>query len=803
MLRTAGAASVFTAFGVSTATDTASAAATTYANPVFEPVFPDPTVIEANGTYYAYGTESNFGDGVGYRVIPILSSDDLVNWTYEGEVFGTRDSKTNDEPSSGDPTWKYNDDGVWAPDIIHHDGRYVLYYSLHGPSHTDSAIGAATATSPTGPWTDQGEVVSGGQNCIDPEVVEHDGDLYMFFGSYSAPINVTRLTADGLGDTGEWTQISRDGDRYSAFEAPHVVKRNGKFVLFLQNDICCDGHASDPPYATTVARSDNIRGPYYDREGRDLMDRAAETEILASNERFHAPGHVTSAMGPDGDTRWLLYHAYDLQEPETTSGGSWRRSLMVDRIEWQDGWPAIRGGTPSRSAVSPTASDNSRPTAVASASDTSVSSGTTVTFDASASTDADSGVASYTWYLADGTVKTGQSVGHSYASSGEYPALLVVEDGVGYVDKDIVTVAVDGPVDSYRGTHLWTLDDGSGTTATDAVGGADGTLVNGPTWTSDAVQGGGLSFDGSNDYVDVGTNVIDTSSSYSVAAWVKLDSHANGWQTAVCQDGTEVSPFYLQYSANVNRLTFNVKAGDANGAHSVKVKQASRPDTDRWYHVVGVYDAYKGEVRLYVDGEREERKEFTGAWRSTGSTAIGRGYFGGSPADHWGGDVDHVQTFDQALTDAEARYVAGHVNYGTYRVEPTHTGGMAMEVGGGGTADGDDVQQWSWNGHDFQQWRFEHVGDDEYRLVNANSGKVLEVAGGRTTDGANVQQWSWNGSDAQRWRADLLDDGTYRLVNANSGKVLEVAGGGTSDGTNVQQWSWNGNDFQRWELDRL
>jgi hypothetical protein len=48
----------------------------------------------------------------------------------------------------------------------------------------------------------------------------------------------------------------------------------------------------------------------------------------------------------------------------------------------------------------------------------------------------------------------------------------------------------------------WKFDEDSGTIATDSVGTNDGTLVNGPVWTSGQVDGA-LSFDGVDDYVSV------------------------------------------------------------------------------------------------------------------------------------------------------------------------------------------------------------------------------------------------------------------------------------------------------------
>ncbi len=50
----------------------------------------------------------------------------------------------------------------------------------------------------------------------------------------------------------------------------------------------------------------------------------------------------------------------------------------------------------------------------------------------------------------------------------------------------------------------WKLDDGSGTTAKDSSGqGHNGTLTNGPIWTT-GHAGSGLQFDGVDDFVDTG-----------------------------------------------------------------------------------------------------------------------------------------------------------------------------------------------------------------------------------------------------------------------------------------------------------
>lgn len=812
VMKSVGAAGALSAVLPATTETVGATSHPTYSNPVLEPTATATAFIEVNGTYWAYGGEKCWNTKE-YQCIPIWSSTDLVNWSFEGNVFGTRpyrkDDSGNEVPcSSGEPNWHYTGDGIWAPDVIYHNNKYLVYYSLHGPNNPDSAIGVASSDNPDGPWTDHGHVVSGTNNSIDPDIVKHNGDLYMFFGSYSSPMHVTKLTADGLDDAwGEanWEQIARDGSNTTGFEAAHVVKHNGYFYLFCQNQKCCVNQSdSDPAYASCIARADSITGPYKDKEGRDMNTREAESEIRWSNRRFSHPGHGYTVIGPDGD-RWWLGEAYDLNVGDWVScpnkERALRRPMMLGKVEWEDGWPGIRGddNTPVRSQVSPTASDTTRPDADVNASPTSAAVGETITFDASNSTDADGTIESYDWFLADGTVKHGKTISHAYDSAGDYPVMLRVEDGVNLVDKDFVTVTVGEPTDSFLGDHLWKLNGNTN----DSVGGADGTVHGNPQWITDAVQGGGCSFDGSDDFIDCGSNLIDTSSSFSVAAWVKLDSHGNGWQTAVTQDGSNVSPFYLQYSNNIERFTLNMKTSNSTGATSIQAQQMDRPDAGRWYHLLGVQDTNANEVRFYVDGERQAALNYSEYWNSKGNVAIGRGRWDGAPADYWGGDIDHVQTFPRALTDAQAKYVASHVDYGTYHVEPVHAQGKAVETAGGGTNDGDNVQQWEYNAFPTQQWRIESLGNGTYRLENTNSGKYLEVAGAGTGDGDNVQQWTWNGGDHQKWALQLLDDGQYRAVNVNSGKVLEVAGADSTNGANVQQWTWNDGDWQRFELRKL
>src|SRR5690606_1936166 len=92
---------------------------THYINPVLDTILADPTVIKdsRSGYFYAYGTEDNWRDGLGNRLIPIMRSKNLINWSWVGNAFDVK------------PAWKEKG-GLWAPDINQVNDSYHLYYSF-------------------------------------------------------------------------------------------------------------------------------------------------------------------------------------------------------------------------------------------------------------------------------------------------------------------------------------------------------------------------------------------------------------------------------------------------------------------------------------------------------------------------------------------------------------------------------------------------------------------------------------------------------------------------------------------------
>ncbi|HEV7649223.1 MAG TPA: LamG-like jellyroll fold domain-containing protein [Actinophytocola sp.] len=200
------------------------------------------------------------------------------------------------------------------------------------------------------------------------------------------------------------------------------------------------------------------------------------------------------------------------------------------------------------------------------------------------------------------------------------------------------------------GVHYYPFGENAGTTTADGVGDADATLT-GTAWTA-GHDGPGLQFDGSSSTVDTGRALLDTTGNYSVAAWVKLDS-LGGFATAVSQDGSADSGFFLQYSGADNRFAFSFVG--------VRALAPAAPETGRWYHLTGVRDVVSGTLKLYVDGQPAGSQAACAGSDATGNTVIGRAKFGGNPVDFWRGGIDQVHVYDRALSAGEvaALYSSG------------------------------------------------------------------------------------------------------------------------------------------------
>jgi len=176
------------------------------------------------------------------------------------------------------------------------------------------------------------------------------------------------------------------------------------------------------------------------------------------------------------------------------------------------------------------------------------------------------------------------------ASSIEYDAYI-------YYGNDVATPDPTYYRPEREGIAWWGFEDGQGVTALDLIGNNDGTLINmGPSnWQSGKIGEYCLDFDGSTEYVTIGTDPIPSSGAFSISLWfnsratsgilydmtlgdkyfyIRLDNGQIGWEFEDSID-TDCRIYY-----NIPNLLNN------------------------WHQVVVVAE-WNGNIQyIYIDGER-------------------------------------------------------------------------------------------------------------------------------------------------------------------------------------------------------
>ena len=139
---------------------------------------------------------------------------------------------------------------------------------------------------------------------------------------------------------------------------------------------------------------------------------------------------------------------------------------------------------------------------------------------------------------------------------------------------------------------------------------------------------------------------------------------------------------------------------------------------------------------------------------------------------------------------------------GTYKISSKVKSGMMLDVSGGASKNGTNIQIYNNNESAAQRFNITHISSGWYKICSQSSGKALDVTGAAKKSGVNVQLYDYNGTAAQLWRFISTDQGYYYVQN-KLGYYLDVEGGKTSNDTNVQVYSKNDTNSQKWKLGKI
>lgn len=338
----------------------------TFSNPL--PVqLGDPYVLYTQGTYYLYGTGGVEKGFVTY------SSNDLVNWKPEGQVYFHDNPNGWSDPNAG---W---DGAYWAPEVYEVGGKFYMFYSAQwrvNPTREveNFRIGVAVADKPTGPFIDLAKqpVFDPGYPIIDANVFfDTDGKAYLYYSRacYKHPVQSevadlarkkgwfkeieeswvygVELKADFSGVIGQPVLLLRPpvklGDKQAEWESRSVTarevnrrwtegsttfKKEGTYYMMYSAN-----HFGGRYYAIGYATSTSPLGPYKKADNNPLLQKNTN-----KGGSVTGTGHNSIAYSPDGKEMFCVYHGRTAKTGE-------QRVVFIDRMQVKDGRISIVGPT--------------------------------------------------------------------------------------------------------------------------------------------------------------------------------------------------------------------------------------------------------------------------------------------------------------------------------------------------------------------------------------------------------------------------------------------------------------------------
>ncbi len=276
----------------------------------------DPQILLYDGTYYCYATY-NDGKSEGFYV---WKSQDLSHWSQPKMAFRAIDY--------------WGDGKFWAPEVVYHNGKFVMHYSARSRQLQSLRIGVAVSDSPEGPFTDvHGKpMFDMGYAAIDGSVLRCEEGNFLYYSRDCCEniidgVKISQIYCVGLNEdltqtVGEHILVSTPTEEFEKkslkdpFKLPHlwnegpcVIKRDGIYIM----NYSANWYATNE-YAICVSTADSPFGPWKKSQNNpvlscrsDLFGAGHNAFFTDKEGRLCTSFHIqTNPEKPSGDRRTVI-----------------------------------------------------------------------------------------------------------------------------------------------------------------------------------------------------------------------------------------------------------------------------------------------------------------------------------------------------------------------------------------------------------------------------------------------------------------------------------------------------------------
>lgn len=280
----------------------------------------DPYIIRFKDSYYLYATSFKQTGGTidGFNC---WKSKDMKQWELVSQAY-----KKNGR--------SFGETDYWAPEVVYHQGKYIMHYSARLKENNSLRIGVAYADQPEGPFIDvfdKKPMFDFGFAVIDGHVFfDQDGKIYFYYSKdcsenlyeerheshiYAVEIDqtLTRLIGEPklvIKPEQAWESITGP---WRWTEGAFVIKQDDLYYMMYSS-----GFYAATTYAIGYAVSQSPMGPFVKYE---------QNPILKSIDQvISGPGH-NSVFTDDNGQLYIAYHIHsNMKDPSED------RQLVIDKM---------------------------------------------------------------------------------------------------------------------------------------------------------------------------------------------------------------------------------------------------------------------------------------------------------------------------------------------------------------------------------------------------------------------------------------------------------------------------------------